>query len=100
MRYNLITCLTVLLLIILGLMTCGCAKVTRAETETGTTKTVYRVFCVNGKIELGSRTVEQMKAVRGSNVWQIKEVEHLSEAQQSASHLGGIGQSCPAPPTD
>jgi hypothetical protein len=83
-----------LLLTMLGLMTCGCARVSSAETEKVASKNVYRVFCVNGKIEVGSRTVEQMKAVRGPNVWQVKEAEHLLEAQQSASHLGGIGQVC------
>ena len=58
----------------------------------------YRVFCVNGRIEIQSRTLEEMKKARGSNVCQLgSEHDSTTAAYNYARLYGGVGASCSCP---
>ena len=54
----------------------------------------FSVYCANGKIEVDSRNLQQMKSAR-SNVYQIAKYKFLTDAQNHAKKLGGVGKSCP-----
>jgi hypothetical protein len=54
----------------------------------------YRVYCANGKIEVDSRSLEQIKKARGANVCQLAEFGSLSEAESYAEGKGGKGGPC------
>ncbi|PJZ78466.1 hypothetical protein CH365_03925 [Leptospira neocaledonica] len=56
--------------------------------------TKYSVFCADGKIEADSRTLDQMKSARGSNVCLLKEFDYSSDADNYAQSLGGKGSAC------
>lgn len=54
----------------------------------------YNVYCANGKLEIDSRSLEQMKAARGNNVCILAEFSSLAEAEKYASNNGGKGSPC------
>ncbi|MGJ4745333.1 hypothetical protein ACQV5M_03145 [Leptospira sp. SA-E8] len=56
--------------------------------------TKYSVFCADGKIEADSRTLDQMKSARGSNVCLLKEFDYSSDADNYAQSIGGKGSAC------
>jgi hypothetical protein len=56
--------------------------------------TKYSVFCANGKVEVDSRTLDQMKSARGSGTCLLKEFNYLSDADSYAKTIGGKGASC------
>src|SRR5215208_7123586 len=53
----------------------------------------YKIYCVNGRIEVDSHSLAEMKSSRGQNVCQLTnaEYESLSDARVSAKQFGGIG---------
>ncbi len=55
----------------------------------------YFVHCANGKIEVDSRNLQQMKTARGSSVCQLGGFNFLSDAQSFAQkNFGGAGKTC------
>ena len=44
----------------------------------------YGVYCANGKIEIDSRSFEQMRIARGSGVCAFGQFNYLSDAQNFA----------------
>ncbi|MBX7218763.1 MAG: hypothetical protein K1Y36_02345 [Blastocatellia bacterium] len=54
----------------------------------------YTVYCANGKIEIDSRSLEQMKAARGNNVCVLADFTALGDAEKYASQQGGKGSPC------
>lgn len=54
----------------------------------------YNVYCANGKLEVDSRTLDQMKAARGNNVCTLAEFSNLADAESYASERGGKGSPC------
>lgn len=54
----------------------------------------YHVYCANGRLEVDSRTLEQMKAARGENVCLMADFDTLAEAEKFASDRGGKGSAC------
>lgn len=56
--------------------------------------TKYSVFCANSKVEVDSRTLDQMKSARGSGTCLLKEFDYLSDAEDYAKKIGGKGASC------
>ncbi len=61
---------------------------------TAFSKTQYSVFCANGKIEVDSRSLDQMKSARGSGTCLIKAFDYKMDADKHAGSLGGVGSSC------
>ena len=57
-------------------------------------KTQYSVYCANGKIEVDSRTLDQMKSARGSGTCLLKAFDYKMDADKHAQSLGGAGASC------
>lgn len=57
-------------------------------------KTQYSVYCANGKIEVDSRTLDQMKSARGSGTCLLKAFDYKMDADKHAKSLGGAGASC------
>jgi hypothetical protein len=60
---------------------------------------MYKVFCVNGQIEIDTSTLAEMKSSRGQNVCQLTQEEYatLSEARTAAKRFGGVGAPCRCP---
>ena len=57
--------------------------------------THYYVYCASDKIEVDSRSPEQMKIARGSGVCQFARFNYLSDAQSFAKkNFGGPGNKC------
>ncbi len=54
----------------------------------------YKLYCVNGKVEIGTRTLEDIKWARGEDVCMLASFDNLSEAEEAANHYGGIGADC------
>ncbi|MFL6230245.1 MAG: hypothetical protein ACJ741_15845 [Pyrinomonadaceae bacterium] len=54
----------------------------------------YRVFCVNGKVDFGSRTLEEMRWDFGKNVCVLHEYDSYREAKDDARRRGGVGAEC------
>jgi hypothetical protein len=59
----------------------------------------YKIYCVNGRIEIDSHTLGDMKSSRGSNVCALSpdEYDTLSDARTSARRFGGVGAPCRCP---
>lgn len=59
----------------------------------------YKIYCVEGRIEIDSHTLEEMKSSRGRNVCKLTEAEYdtLSDARTSAKRFGGVGAPCRCP---
>lgn len=81
------------ILLVLSVVLCGIALLAMFSTAL-LSGTQYSVFCANGKIEVDSRTLDQMKSARGSGTCLIKEFNYLSDAQNEAKKMGGVGASC------
>jgi hypothetical protein len=54
----------------------------------------YRVFCVNGKVDFGSRTLKDMQWDFGKNVCQLAEFDTYREAKANVRQRGGVGADC------
>jgi hypothetical protein len=54
----------------------------------------YRVYCAKGKIEVDSRSLEQMKRARGDDVCLLREFPTLEAAENFADSKGGKGAPC------
>jgi len=54
----------------------------------------YRVYCANGKIEVDTRDVKQMKSARGSSTYMLGEFDYRTEAVEFAKKFGGVGAQC------
>lgn len=54
----------------------------------------YRVYCANGKIEVDTRDVKQMKSARGSSIYMLGEFDYRTEAVEFAKKFGGVGAQC------
>ena|SRR2546428_6506407 len=57
----------------------------------------YKVYCVNGKIEIGTRTLEEMKAARGNQVCLKGSFDSFDEAIDASRRQGGVGSACSCP---
>jgi len=64
----------------------------RAEMRTQAAK--YRIFCVNGKIEIDTRDINEMKAARGDQVCELDSFGSLTEARIASKRRGGVGAPC------
>ena len=54
----------------------------------------YRVFCVNGKIDFGTRALKDMKWDYGDNVCVLAEFNNYTAAREDARRRGGVGAGC------
>lgn len=54
----------------------------------------YNVYCAEGKIEVDSRTLDQMKSARGLDTCLLKSFSYSSDAYTFAESVGGKGGSC------
>lgn len=58
-------------------------------------QTRYSVYCANEKIEVDSRTPQQMASARGSGTCRLQSFNYLSDAQSFAQrNFGGVGARC------
>lgn len=58
-------------------------------------RTRYSVYCANEKIEVDSRTPQQMANARGSGTCRLQSFDYLSDAQNFAQrNFGGVGARC------
>jgi hypothetical protein len=57
----------------------------------------YRVFCVNGKVDFGSRTLKEMQWDFGKGVCQLSEFDSYREAKDDVRRRGGVGADCSCP---
>ena len=61
----------------------------------------FRVFCVNRRIEIGSRTLDDMREARGRKVCHHPDDSQpphtLAEAARRARSAGGVGAPCACP---
>ncbi|MDB5412640.1 MAG: hypothetical protein JWR10_975 [Rubritepida sp.] len=74
-------------LIVLGLLT--------AALPAAAQSTRYTVYCANEKIEVDSRTPQQMASARGSGTCQLQSFDYFSDAQNFARrNFGGEGARC------
>jgi hypothetical protein len=56
--------------------------------------TPYVVYCAEGKIEIDTRTLDEMKSARGSNTCAKGTFDYYSDAEKLAESLGGKGAAC------
>lgn len=69
--------------------TCGGAAASQSDA------TAYSVYCANGRIEVDSRSLAQMRSARGSGVCRFGSFNSLSDAETLAERqFGGKGSSC------
>jgi hypothetical protein len=54
----------------------------------------YRVFCVNGKVDFGSRTLQEMQWDFGKNVCLLRELDSYHDAKEDVRRRGGVGAAC------
>lgn len=54
----------------------------------------YRVYCANGKIEVDTRDLKQMKSARGNHTYMLGEFNYRTEAVNFAKKFGGVGAQC------
>lgn len=55
----------------------------------------YKIYCVNGKIEISTKELFDMKTSRGgSQVCLLESFDSFSEATQAAKRHGGVGANC------
>ncbi|MBO4300023.1 MAG: hypothetical protein J5861_00315 [Desulfovibrio sp.] len=55
----------------------------------------YSVYCANGKIEVDTRNLQQMKSARGPHTYMMSEFDNKIDADNFAKKLGGVGAQCP-----
>jgi hypothetical protein len=53
----------------------------------------YKIYCVNGKIEISTKEFSDMKASRGQ-VCLLESFDSFSEAAEAAKRHGGVGGNC------
>lgn len=93
-------------LALLALM-CGCislsantplSKSAATNFATGKPSEYFTVYCVNNKLEVGSRSLSDMQDARGMNVCRHPDKEEfyptIMQAQEAAAELGGVGMPC------
>ncbi|MCS7080780.1 MAG: hypothetical protein NZ585_12140 [Chloracidobacterium sp.] len=56
----------------------------------------YRLYCANGKLEVDTRTPEQMQRARGQ-VCLLGEYDTRAQAEAAAERRGGSGAPCTCP---
>lgn len=54
----------------------------------------YKLYCVNGKLEIGIRSPEDMKRARGVSACLKESFDTLLEAKKAAKLYGGVGAAC------
>lgn len=54
----------------------------------------YRIFCVNNKLDIGTRSLEDMRLVYGASVCVLAEFDVLEQAQEDLRRRGGVGAAC------
>ena len=54
----------------------------------------YKIYCVNGKVEISTRELSDMKSLRGSQVCLLESFDSLAEATKAAKRHGGVGGDC------
>lgn len=69
-----------------------------AHTQTQTQPKRYKIYCVNGKVEISDRNMTDMRAARGSRVCLLESYDSLSETIQATKRYGGVGADCTCPP--
>jgi hypothetical protein len=57
----------------------------------------YRVYCVNGKVDFGSLTLQEMQWEFGKNVCVLHEYDTYHDAKDDARRRGGVGADCKCP---
>ncbi|MFQ3582046.1 MAG: hypothetical protein SNJ67_11860 [Chloracidobacterium sp.] len=72
--------------LVLGLMSLLAANLVSADVK-------YRVYCANGKIEVDTRTPEQMQRARGEACL-LGEFDTRAQAEAAAERRGGSGAPC------
>jgi hypothetical protein len=65
-----------------------------AATTAAPAQEKYRVFCVNGKVDFGSRTLKDMQWDFGKNVCLLAEFDSYREAKENVRRRGGVGADC------
>lgn len=65
-----------------------------AATTAAQAEEKYRVFCVNGKVDFGSRSLKDMQWDFGKNVCQLAEFNTYREAKENVRQRGGVGADC------
>jgi hypothetical protein len=66
----------------------------RAESTAAQSQEKYRVFCVNGKVDFGSRSLQDMQWDFGKNVCQLGEFDTYRKAREDVRKRGGVGADC------
>lgn len=72
----------------------GLVALAAAFGSTAEARGKYNVYCANNKLEVDSRSLEQMKSARGANVCLLAEFGSLGDAEKFASDRGGKGSPC------
>jgi hypothetical protein len=54
----------------------------------------FRVYCVNGKVDFGNRTLQEMQWDFGKNVCLLHEYDSYRDAKEDARRRGGVGAAC------
>jgi hypothetical protein len=57
----------------------------------------YKIYCVNGRLEIGTRNLEEMKAARGNHVCLKGSFDSFEEAIDASKRQGGVGSACSCP---
>jgi hypothetical protein len=57
----------------------------------------YKIYCVNGKIEIGTRNLDEMKSARGNQVCLKGSFDSFEEAMDASKRQGGVGSACSCP---
>ena len=60
----------------------------------------YKLYCVNQKVEIGTRTLENMRSARGDQVYLIASFDNLPETEKATRHYGGVGSQCLCTPDE
>jgi hypothetical protein len=84
-------------LITLALLFALCAQGSRVNVVSAAasqSQQKYRVFCVNGKVDFGNRSLQEMQWDYGKSVCQLGEFGSYREAKEDARRRGGVGARC------
>lgn len=60
----------------------------------------YKIYCVNGKLEIGIRSPEDMKRARGTSACLKESHNSLLDAKKAAKKYGGVGAACNCDPNN
>jgi hypothetical protein len=81
--------------IVIAIAIATAVAVAAAGEAAAQTRTYYSVYCANDRIEVDSRSFDQMQIARGSDVCQFGQFNFLSDAQDFArENFGQIGADC------